>query len=222
MSLYTLSGRADLPALSIPAGLTIARSSNIEMLAALCDISLEEVQKRIANKHIAFVACIDNQPAAFGWMAEDTARIGELNHEFALPAGNRYLWNFRTLEAFKGRGIYPALLQHIVQSSEEDICRFWIIHAPENGASLRGIRKAGFNYVGKLYVDSGGIAVVEATDAALALRASLGHMNIHVSAATANSCWNCSSPFIRKRSLKCCCLVNNQKCLGRNRIFVAA
>jgi GNAT superfamily N-acetyltransferase len=69
----------------------------------------------LANDHLAFVGYINNQPAAFGWMARGKARIGELNHELILPIGNRYLWNFRTMEAYRGLGVYPALLQYIIE-----------------------------------------------------------------------------------------------------------
>ena len=86
-------------------------STDILMLSIIGNSTIEDVTKRLANDNKAFVAFINNLPAAFGWMARDNANIGELNHEFILPAGNRYLWNFRTLEAYRGLGIYPALLQ---------------------------------------------------------------------------------------------------------------
>ncbi|HYC29062.1 MAG TPA: N-acetyltransferase, partial [Chitinophagaceae bacterium] len=151
MSLYTLSITGQLPTVKIPAGLWITECTDLALLASLATTSIDEVRCRLANDHVAFVAYMHNQPAAFGWMARGKASIGELNHELILPGSNRYLWNFRTLEPFRGLGIYPALLQYIIRYEAVSAERFWIIHAPENHSSLSGIVKAGFTYVGKLY-----------------------------------------------------------------------
>jgi GNAT superfamily N-acetyltransferase len=96
------------------------------------------------------VALIGAAPAAYGWVAPAGATIGELSLSFALPAGDRYLWDFATLPAWRGRGVYPRLLQAIVAGEAARAERLWIIHAPENGASARGIVRAGFVPVGRL------------------------------------------------------------------------
>ena len=144
MSLYTYLPSTEFSPVKKTAGLMIEESTDALLLSIISHISKEEVTRRLANDNKAFVAWINNMPAAFGWMARDNAVIGELNHGFILPEGNRYLWNFRTLEPFRGLGIYPALLQYILKEGDKMASRFWIIHAPENKASLYGIRKAGF------------------------------------------------------------------------------
>ncbi|HEU4609666.1 MAG TPA: N-acetyltransferase, partial [Chitinophagaceae bacterium] len=163
MSLYTLSHAKDLPAVKKPHGLTIRESSDVKLLSLLGEITTDEVRRRLANDHLAFVAYMHKRPAAFGWMARGKAVIGELNHSLILPIGHRYLWNFRTLVNYRGLGIYPALLQHIIQYEASRAERFWIIHAPENQSSLKGITKAGFEYVGKLYTTPEGETAIEAT-----------------------------------------------------------
>src|SRR5689334_11067056 len=107
MSLYTLTSTTALPPVQIPEGLHFEASTNIELLAALGSITQKEVIRRFAHDNIACVAYLDTIPAAFGWMARGKALIGELSHEMILPVGNRYLWNFRTLEYFRGLNIYP-------------------------------------------------------------------------------------------------------------------
>ena len=111
MSLYTICNVDKLPVVKIPAGLKIEVSTDATLLSILGNTTIEEVSKRLSDNNLAFVAYINDQPAAFGWMARSKARIGELNHEFVLPIKNRYLWNFRTLAEYRGLGIYPALLQ---------------------------------------------------------------------------------------------------------------
>jgi len=216
MSLYTFSHADKLTSVKLPAGIRMEASTDISMLSILCNIKVEDVTKRLANDNTAFVAYINNLPAAFGWMARDNAKIGELNHEFILPEGNRYLWNFRTIEAYKGLGIYPALLQYILQNGDSDASRFWIIHAPENNASLRGILKAGFDYVGKLYIDENETPTIESNDTALALWEQLEYMDITLSSQPAASCWNCSSPYLKKRNLECCCSTAGNECIGNS------
>lgn len=222
MSLYTFSHSNRLFPVKMPAGLRIEASTDISMLSKLCIITIEDATNRLANGNLAFVAYINDQPAAFGWMARDNAKIGELNHEFVLPTGNRYLWNFRTLEAYRGLGIYPALLQYILQNGDNSANRFWIIHAPENNASLKGITKAGFEYVGKLYVDGNGTTTIEASDTALSFQEQLEYMYITLSGQTATSCWNCSSPYLKKRSAECCCATVSAECIGNSMLAMAA
>ncbi|HSK13272.1 MAG TPA: hypothetical protein VK907_08645, partial [Phnomibacter sp.] len=175
----------------------------------------DAITKRLANDHVAFVAFLNDTPAAFGWMARGKAIIGELDHELILPIGHRYLWNFRTMEPFRGFGIYPALLQYIIQYESSRAERFWIIHAPENKASLHGIRKAGWQYLGKLY-SKNGKTVMEGTHLPQQERSLLHEMGITISDDEPVSCWNCSSPYLRKRKKTCCCSLLSEPCVGHN------
>ncbi len=62
----------------------------------------------------------------------------------ALTPSDRALWDFVTFEAWRGRGIYPLLLQAILRTEQSEAERFWIGHRADNDASKRGILKAGF------------------------------------------------------------------------------
>ena len=68
-----------------------SEESDISLLSVICRIPAKEVIRRLANDHKAFVAYHEGIPAAFGWMAMGKARIGELDHDFVLPIGHRYL-----------------------------------------------------------------------------------------------------------------------------------
>ena len=221
MSLYTFSKTDTLPSIKIIEGVRMEKCTNVNLLSVMGTTTVDDVTSRLANGHVAFVAYANNQPAAFGWMATEKATIGELNHEIILPEGNKYLWNFRTLEAFRGLGIYPVLLQYIIKSQTKTADRFWIIHAPENKSSLSGIIKAGFQFVGKLYTNEDGTATIEAntTDS---YRKLLTNMNIKVSEQLAASCWNCSSPYLKKRTPDCCCEKAQKECIGKNMFAMAS
>ena len=51
---------------------------------------------------------------------------------------------------YRGRGIYPTVLQTIVSDKKDTV--FHMLVAEENHSSIRGIEKAGFAYAGKAYV----------------------------------------------------------------------
>lgn len=221
MSLYTFSKSGKMLRDPKPRGLRIEESTDIHLLAIIGTTTNEDVINRLANDHVAFVAYMNNQPAAFGWMARGKARIGELNHEIILPIGNRYLWNFRTLEPFRGMGIYPALLQFIINYEAPIAHRFWIIHAPENKSSLSGITKAGFQFVGKLFINDDGKPAIETNSTSEGYGKLLAEMDITLSSQQPASCWNCSSPYLKKRAPECCCSSVNTECVGKNEYAVA-
>jgi RimJ/RimL family protein N-acetyltransferase len=137
-------------------GFRAVASDDAQLLATLANFELTEAERRLRSQHRPYVAYLGETPVAYGWVAREGAAIGELGVEVKLPAGDRYLWDFATLPAWRGRGIYPRLLQAILDAEDGNAERFWIIHAPENGASQAGIEKAGFRPVAELSFRRGG------------------------------------------------------------------
>jgi GNAT superfamily N-acetyltransferase len=117
-------------------------------LATINHITVAEVEKRRQAGHLPYVGYMGETAVTYGWVATREASIGELNLVFPIAADSRYLWDFATLPEWQGRGLYPRLLQAIVQAERAE--RFWIIHAPENLPSGAGMQKAGFQAVGQL------------------------------------------------------------------------
>jgi len=222
VSLYTVSNLDKLPLIKIPAGLKIEVSTDATLLSVLGNTTGKEVSERLLNDHLAFVAYINHQPAGFGWMARSKARIGELNHQFTLPRKNRYLWNFRTLAEYRGLGIYPALLQYTMQYEGDKVNRFWIIHAPENKSSLKGIVKSGFEYVGELYAKTNGTLALKSSATAERYHYLLDEMELNPSNEAPASCWNCNSPYLKKRQPSCCCSEAALICTGNPEMFMTS
>ena len=144
------------PALAPLPGLAVAREDDAFIMATLQGRTMEEMQRRFADGHRAYVATIYGVPVAWGWVATRAATIGELQATLTLPAGERYLWNFVTRPTHRGMGIYPRLLAAILRAESRDAHRFWIAYAPENRASAAGIRKAGFRVVAEMSFDMAG------------------------------------------------------------------
>src|SRR5215212_6462485 len=120
-----------------------APTKDIALLAQLAHLECVEVRRRLDQGHRPYIAWLDGQPTAYGWVATQTAEIGELDLTISLSSSHRYLWDFATLPVWRGRGIYPHLLQAILAAEVVEAKQFWIIAAPENQASSAGIAKAG-------------------------------------------------------------------------------
>jgi len=140
-------------------GLTIEREHDAQFMAALQGKPVAEMQRRFDEGHRAYVARMYGAPAAWGWVATREATIGELNATLLIPQDHRYLWNFVTIAPYRGLGIYPRLLNAIIEA-ESDADQFWIAYAPENRASAAGIHKAGFVTLAELSFDASGSPAV--------------------------------------------------------------
>lgn len=143
-----------LPELPSLPGLTVRRSLNRALINQMTGLTRPAIEGRIKADNVFFAALLDREPAAYGWVALHEGRIDELAFRFAVPPGNAYLWDFETLPPWRGRGIYPRLLQGIT-AQLSGVDRFWIGYDARNSASARGIEKAGFVAVGDLTIVDG-------------------------------------------------------------------
>ncbi len=126
-------------------------------LARAMEVEDAEVHRRLAKGARASVALLgDRSIAGYGWVSHDAARIYELGIHVRLPHGHAYIWDCLTLPAYRGRGIFPALLRFIVEQQRiAGIRQVWAGVAPENDASLRSFARAGFRLVAHTYLDDG-------------------------------------------------------------------
>ena len=145
------------PALSTPAatGDTSGRAD--------ASSGLDDVTARRRADHQPYVAHLDGNPVAYGWSAGKEAAFGPQRTAFTVPDRNRYLWGFVPLLPWRGRGIYPRLLQAIITHERAKAERIWILHRWDNTASARGIQKAGFSVVAQIcFLPDGGFGLIRA------------------------------------------------------------
>lgn len=140
-----------LPPLAPLPDFTLTSSVDEDISAIALEISDAEKQELIQRGHHPYLARLGTQTVAYGWSASGQARFGGGLVTFQVPARNRYLYDFVTLPAWRGQGIYPRLLQAILRRESRAYERFWIIHQSTNIASERGIGKAGFTVACKVY-----------------------------------------------------------------------
>jgi len=165
------AGMAHLP------GFEAQLAGDYQLVAQLARLDLGEVLARVGGGHRPYIARLGGAPVAYGWAASRRASIGELGLDFAIPAGNCYLWDFATLPAWRGLGIYPRLIQAILAREAAQADRFWIGHVRENSASGHGILKAGFREAGATNCSDGRamtFAAAVASERAAACAALLG------------------------------------------------
>jgi ribosomal protein S18 acetylase RimI-like enzyme len=88
----------------------------------------------------------DGAVAAFGWMTRSNRVVASVR--LADAAGRGFLYNFHTLPAFRGHGLYPALLRGIRhQLGRERFTHLVVDARTSNAASTKGIQQAGFRPV---------------------------------------------------------------------------
>jgi GNAT superfamily N-acetyltransferase len=168
-------------------------------MATLQNKEAAEMSRRFTHGHRAYVAWRSGEPAAWGWVATREAHIGELQSSFTIPPAQRYLWNFVTLPAHRGHGIYPRLLDAITRAEERDAERFWVAYAPENHASGAGIRKAGFTDIAALSFDAGGRpAVKDIIDGGARLASQF--LGIPEAPNVLAQCWRCGKLTVAART----------------------
>ena len=191
MALATWWRGDSVPALSLLPGFRVEASHDEHLIAHINQLAPDEVHQRMHTGHQPYLAYLQQAPVGYGWMATQDASIGELGLHFALPATERYLWDFATLPEWQGYGIYPRLLQHILMQQSSTVERVWIIHAPENSPSGVGMTKAGLLPVGQLSFRSDGgvgLAPFESRERAQTGAALLG---IPLIESVLAPCWSC-------------------------------
>src|SRR5437867_2007174 len=123
---YTWWRGDPLPSLPPLAGMRVEQTYDAPLLARLNKLDPSTVDARVQTGNRPYVAFLHGTPVAYGWSATRVAGIVELGLTWSLTADNRNLWDFATLEGWRGQGIYPRLLQAILRVEEAEAQRFWI------------------------------------------------------------------------------------------------
>ncbi len=173
-------------------GFTAGPAVDWDELAEINHITLAEVMNRRMNGNRPYVARIDGQPVTYGWLATSKISVGELDINVELPSDDRYLWDFATLPDWQGHGLYPRLLQSILEQEIQNAKRFWIIHAPENLPSGAGMSKAGFEFVGQLsFTLDGKVGLAPYADSTERARIGADLLQVPLIESVLAPCWNC-------------------------------
>lgn len=131
-----------------PAGATfreLTPADAVPLARAMGADNPQIVRERLAAGRRCFAASVAGAIAAYGWVSQGTEQIGELERTMHMRPGEAYIWDCATRPSWRGRGLYTALLRHIVATLHgEGLRRLWIGASLGNIPSIRGFRSAGF------------------------------------------------------------------------------
>lgn len=141
-----------------PAGCSLARVAGAAF-AADHDLANEAmgaageplglVAQRFAHGDEFFGWLAGGRIRSFGWVTYQDRALGPI--QLAEASGRAFLYNFYTLEGYRGQRLYPALLlamRHVL--GQENVTEFVIDVDVHNTASARGIAKGGFVLAGQV------------------------------------------------------------------------
>jgi ribosomal protein S18 acetylase RimI-like enzyme len=124
------------------------------LVSAMDGVSSAGLLKRFENGRRCYIAQVEDQIAAYGWVSLDDEHIGELNLRIQLLPGEVYIWDCATIPAFRRKHLYSALLGYIIEELRaEGLCRAWIGADMDNRPSQQGMARAGFHHVADLVVE---------------------------------------------------------------------
>jgi hypothetical protein len=108
--------------------------------------------KRLHRGDRCYTVSVDGHLAHYSWVQRAGSHpITEAGLFAPVGSGEFWIYDCRTVERARGRGIYPATLERIVNDHfEEGYCTAWIYTSRENIASQKGIFRAGFGLVATL------------------------------------------------------------------------
>ncbi|HET7080392.1 MAG TPA: GNAT family N-acetyltransferase [Chloroflexia bacterium] len=222
MALATWWRGDPLPTLAPLPEFHVEASRDAALIGQVGGLTAAQAQRRLDQGHQPYLAYIGAAPAGYGWLAQQEAEIGELGLRFALPPADRYLWDFATLPAWQGYGIYPRLLQHILRQQALPVERVWIIYAPENTPSGAGMHKAGLLPAGQLSFGSDGAVGLAVIGAPQRAQAGADLLGVPIIETVLAPCWSCGSatpalvspgdaagcwPPLRPTTTRCTCAV---------------
>ncbi len=102
-------------------------------------------QARLDRSEEFWTAQHDTRIVSYCWATNAAVEIGEIRSIIQPRADEIYLYDAFTFTEYRGRNLYPALLQRILQHSREaGLRRALIFVLSDNIASIRGVEKAGF------------------------------------------------------------------------------
>jgi GNAT superfamily N-acetyltransferase len=138
---------------SVDAVFSEAHREETERVAqAMGLVNQAPVLRRLASGRRCFIARVNGEIAAYGWVSRSVECIGEIEHELHLLPEEAYVWDCATLPQYRRKGLYTALLSFILANlCHEDLNRVWIGSSLKNKPSLRGFSKAGFQPVIRLF-----------------------------------------------------------------------
>lgn len=108
--------------------------------------------QRLKRGDLCYTVRVDGRLAHYSWVQRSGSHpITEAAETVPVESGEFWIYNCRTVDWAKGKRIYPATLERIINDHfAESYQTAWIYTTRENIASQKGILRAGFEQVATL------------------------------------------------------------------------
>jgi hypothetical protein len=126
-----------------------ADPETIVSVAHALHLTATEAASRMARGAHCLTLCVAGEIASTCWVSSNAEWLGEMERSFVPEPGAAYVWDCATKPVYRGRHLYPELLEEILHRlSNAGFRRVWIATEWKNWRSARGIRRSGFQSVG--------------------------------------------------------------------------
>jgi hypothetical protein len=121
-------------------------SRELPRLGDIGPVDLGECDERLSRGDLCYGVWIGDALAHYSWVqGAGSHEISAAGLEQPVAPADFWIYNCRTADRFRGRRIYPYVLEHIVDRALAAGKRCgWIYTSGTNYASQRGISRAGF------------------------------------------------------------------------------
>ena len=110
-------------------------------------MSKTDVEERLSNGHRLFGRLLDNEIAAYAWVASPGCRVSLLfDVRFPVPERSAYIWDVFTSRAYRRQG-YASELHHGISYLVQDVCTVFCAVDRNNKPSISQIEKMGYSPV---------------------------------------------------------------------------
>lgn len=130
---------------NVPFAIEHLRPEQIHQLTAVVFYSQREILRRLAENQECFIAEIKGKIVHYSWLTSITQYAWEVEKAIPLGTGEYYLYNCRTLQAFRGGGIFKAVIACAAEEVKEKRGRKLLaLVEAANQSSLRAFQAVGF------------------------------------------------------------------------------
>ena len=125
-----------------------ADPDTIVSVAHALNLTATEAASRMARGAHCLTLRVAGEIASTCWVSSTAEWLGEIEQSFVPEPGAAYVWDCATKPIYRGRHLYPELLEEILRRlSVAGYRRAWIATEWKNWRSARGVRRSGFQPV---------------------------------------------------------------------------
>lgn len=126
--------------------------AHVDRLLDAGPFDLNEGRERLIRGDRCYTASLNGRLVHYCWVQRSGYHhILKAGVSLPVRGGEFWIYNCRTAESARGRGLYPANLRHILHDHfQQEFTAAWVYTAKENVSSRSGIVKAGFTPVATL------------------------------------------------------------------------